>query len=56
VVVYPPAPAGLSREKHVARLSLKSRQSVDAKWRNGHRCSEDRQRQQEQPLPRFGQN
>jgi len=25
VVVYPPAPAGLSREKHVARLSLKSR-------------------------------
>jgi len=27
VVVYPPAPAGLSREKHVARLSLKSPQS-----------------------------
>jgi DNA-binding response OmpR family regulator len=24
VVVYPPIPAGLSREKHVARLSLKS--------------------------------
>ena len=25
MVVYPPIPAGLSREKHVARLSLKSR-------------------------------
>ena len=26
--VYPPVPAGLSREKHVARLSLKSPQSL----------------------------
>jgi len=26
--MYPPAPAGLSREQHIARSSLKSRQSV----------------------------
>ena len=26
--MYPPIPAGLSREKHVARLSLKSRQHL----------------------------
>src|SRR5665647_289268 len=36
VVMYPPIPAGLSREKHVARLSLKSRDnSRDHSWPSG---------------------